>query len=382
MTKNQKVAACITVGLLAVMTGCGGNDTQPTPAGGGAKGMLPAVSVSVVKLSSIVASLQLTGSVEPVRVARLASPVEGPVQTLWAREGDMVKAGKRLVDIGRKGAASAQLVAAREYLQKQEQELQRVTKLVADGAIAESELDAARSQYENARAQYVRAGEAAGDFRISAPWSGVIAEVLVTEGDFVAPRTPLLEMYDPSTLVISASVPETRATELRRRAPVKISFDAYPRRTFTGFVSRIYPRLDAKTRTRTFEITVHDTVTLIPGMFARLDVEAARADSAVVVAENAVVTTSKGEMVVYVIEKNTAVSRPVTIGIHHKGRIQITKGLAAGETVVVAGNEKLKNGARVRIANGKDTGTGKKSGMGDKAQSPGSKRSAKEGAGK
>lgn len=377
---------CITVSvLLGFLTGCGGKEPQPAQSvgkGGGKKGMMPTVSVVPAALSSISETIELTGTVEPVRVARLASPVEGPVQTLWAREGDTVKAGKMLVDIGRKGAASAQLVAAREYLQKQEQELERVKKLVAEGAIAESELDAARSQYENARAQYTRAGEATGDFRIRAPWSGIVAEVAVTEGDYVAPRSTLVEMYDPATLVVSTSVPETRATQIQQGAPAEIHLDAYPRRTFAGAVSRIYPRLDAKTRTRKFEITVHDTVTLIPEMFARLEIETKRADSAVVIAENAVVTTPKGQKVVYVIEKNAAVSRPVSIGISHKGRIQITKGLQQGETVVVTGNEKLKNGAQVRIAKGKDSGTTKKTGMGDKPQSPASKPSVKKGAGK
>ncbi|MCU0369962.1 MAG: efflux RND transporter periplasmic adaptor subunit, partial [Bacteroidales bacterium] len=135
-----------------------------------------------------------------------------------------------------------------------------------------------------------------------------------------------LEMYDPARLVIVSSVPETRATKLHERAAVEVHFDGYPQRTFKGSVSRMYPRLDGKTRTRTFEVLVHAPIDLIPGMFARLNVEIARADSAIVVAENAVVTTPKGKTVVYVVENNTAVARPVVTGIRHRDKIQITDG--------------------------------------------------------
>ena len=112
--KAVKYAAII---LLAFLSQCGSKEQQMTPSsqrpetGNTAKGMIPVVAVSKVELSTIISVLQLTGSVEPVRIARLASPVEGPIQTLWAREGDSIKAGKVLVDIGRKSAASAQLRA-------------------------------------------------------------------------------------------------------------------------------------------------------------------------------------------------------------------------------------------------------------------------------
>jgi len=368
--KAVKYAAII---LLAFLSQCGSKEQQMTPSpnqrpetGNTTKGMIPLVAVSKVELSTVTSVLQLTGSVEPVRIARLASPVEGPIQTLWAREGDSIKAGKVLVDIGRKSAASAQLAAAREYMQKQEQELKRIKKLVNDGAIAESELDAAHSQYENARAQYARAGEVSGDFKIRAPWSGIVAKVLAAEGDFVAPRSPLIEIYDPSTLVVKSSVPESRATKLHQHAPVKIRFDALAGHVYDGSVSRIFPQLDPKTRTRAFEVTIHDSVELIPGMFSRLEVQMAKADSALVIPENAIVTTPKGESIVFVIENKATKARSVTIGIRNKKRVQIKQGLQVGEMIVVAGNEKLKNGSIVRIAQNSVSGSRKGTGPGNK----------------
>lgn len=363
MNSRHSTAALATAALLVALAGCSGEGKVPSPSpggqaspGGGKPKMVPAVAVAPVKRAPIAQTLQLTGTVEPVRTARLASPVEGPVQTLWVREGDTVKGGTVLLDIGRKGAVNAQLAAAREYLQNRELELERVGKLVVEGAVPESELDAAQAQYENARAQYARASEASGDFRIRAPWRGIVSEVLVKEGDFVVPRAQLLHMYDPLRLIVVSSVPETRAHRIRDRAPVEVRFDAYPGRTCRGTVSRVYPRLDPKTRTRTFEITVDDTVPLIPGMFARLAVETGRADSALVVPENAVATTPKGKQVAWLVANKKVSARPVTTGIQADDMIEITGGLSAGEVVVVAGNEKLKDGAQVRIEEAKGAG--------------------------
>jgi membrane fusion protein (multidrug efflux system) len=363
MNTLRRTAAIPAAMLLAALASCSGNSNSPNPSpgahgskGGGKPGMVPAVAVAPVKRAPIAQTLQLTGTVEPVRTARLASPVEGPVQTLWVREGDTVKGGTVLLDIGRKGAVNAQLAAAREYLQNRELELERVGKLVAQGAVPESELDGARAQHENARVQYARASEASGDFRIRAPWRGIVSQVLVQEGDFVVPRAQLLHLYDPARLIVVSSVPETRAHQIRDRALVEVRFDAYPGRSCRGTVSRVYPRLDPKTRTRTFEVTVNDTVSLIPGMFARLAVETARADSALVVPKSAVVVTPKGKQVAWFVANKKVSARPVTTGIQAGDMIEITGGLSAGEVVVVAGNEKLKDGAQVRIANPKGAG--------------------------
>jgi membrane fusion protein, multidrug efflux system len=355
--------------LIMTLGGCTGGDNAPA---GGKKGMVPAVAVASVRRGPIIQTLQLTGTVEPVRTAWLASPVEGPVRTLWVREGDTVKGATVLLDIGRKGAVNAQLAAARENLRSRELDFERIKKLVAEGAVAESQLDAARTQYENARAQHARASEASGDFRIRAPWRGIVSEVLVEEGDFVVPRAQLLHMYDPVGLIVISSVPETRAHRIRDRAPVEVRFDAYPGRTCRGTVSRVYPRLDPKTRTRTFEVTVDDTVALIPGMFARLAIEIARADSALVVPKDAVVTNPKGKEVVYIVENKSASAQPVVIGMQAGELTEITSGVRAGDIVVVAGNEKLKDGAPVRIAGKKGGGGGQDSA----AKQPGNKKGA------
>jgi membrane fusion protein (multidrug efflux system) len=309
------------------------------------------VRTEKAKSQALGKELELTGSVEATRIARLASPGEGPVKSSKWREGDRVAAKEPLVEIGRAGAATAELASARQLLREQEQEFERIETLVAAGAIAGAGLDAARSKYENARAQVAKAEQNSADYLVKAPWAGVISKVLIKDGDYVAPRLPLVEMFDPASLVIRFAVPEAQAMEVGEDMGVVARLDAYPGRTWRGRISRIYPELEARTRTRTVEAVLAEPVALIPGMFARLIVEQKRVQAAITVPTAALVATPHGHAV-FVVEEGKAVRRKVTTGIEAGGVVQILAGIRAGEEVVTAGHERLKDGGPVRVAGG------------------------------
>ncbi|MGM0681703.1 MAG: efflux RND transporter periplasmic adaptor subunit, partial [Thermodesulfobacteriota bacterium] len=211
----------------------------------------PVVEVAAATRTTVFRRLELTGSVEAYRVARLASPAEGPVENIHVREGDLVDAGTKLFRIGRRQGAEALVTSLREELKKEKDELSRVRELVRKNAIAEEELDQARTAYEKVQAQLIQARESAEDYTITAPWHGIVSQLEVKEGEFVAPRTVLMEMYDPDSLVIRTGVPERYAAEIRPDMRVDIRLDAYPQKTVQGRITRIYPYLDDRMRTRT-----------------------------------------------------------------------------------------------------------------------------------
>jgi len=306
--------------------------------------------VAAAKRSPISRTLELTGSVEPFRLAQPASPAEGPVQSIRVREGDRVKAGDTLLTIGRKTGADALVVALREDLRKEEENLRSTARLVEDGALPGENLDDARARFERARAQLAKAEESALDYFVAAPWNGVVSRLMVKEGDYVAPRSPLLEMYDPATLVIRAAVPERNASEIRAGMRVDVVLDARPSTPVVSRISRLYPYLDDRLRTRTIEVDAPRSVGLLPGMFARMTLKLETIENAIVVPIDALVSTPAGGAVVFVIDSSTAVRRPVKIGIEEAGSVQILSGVESGEKVVVAGNDKLKDGSAVRVA--------------------------------
>lgn len=330
------------------------------PAGGQEKGKgeqpnakpLPVVAVQKAKIAPLSRVLELTGTATPTRQARLASPGEGPIQNCRVREGDQVKRGERLVTIGRSGAAAAQVTAMAESMKEQQAELNRIKILVQSGAVPGPQLDTARAKYEGARALLAKAREMAGDYSVEAPWDGVVSKVLVKDGDFVAPRAPLVEMYDPASLVIRLAVPEAQATEVFKGTPATVLLDAYPGKTFEGKVSLVYPDLDTRMRTRTAEVTLDAPVALIPGMFARLKLTLQTEAEAVTVPGDAVLVLPSGEKVAYVLKDGKAQRRVVQTGLEAGGQVQIVSGVQPGETVITAGNEKLKDGMAVKVQGG------------------------------
>lgn len=318
----------------------------------------PRVRVMTVKPTKIAETLELTGTVEPYRIARLASPAEGPVATLHVREADRVQAGEALLSIGRKKGVEALIIALREELKKEEDNLNRTRQLVEGEALAGEQLDQARAAYQKARALLIKAEETAQDFTVKAPWTGVISRVNVKEGEFVAPRAILVEMYDPARLVICASIPEKHAARAFAGMRVEVRLDAYQNRVIQGRITRAYPYLDARLRTRTVEIELDEEVDLLPGMFARLEIVLKGVEKALTVPIEALISTPEGPMV-FVLENGKAGARKVETGIEAANRIEIVKGIQPGERVIVAGNDKLKDGIEVRPEAGGKEQTGK-----------------------
>lgn len=312
----------------------------------------PEVRVATAQKSTISRTLELTGSVEAYRIALLASPAEGPVQSIRVREGDRVNAGDTLLTIGRKSGVEALVVSMREELRKQEENLRSTERLVKDQALPAEQLDAARASYEQARAQLAKAEEMGRDYFVVAPWNGIVSRLKVKEGDFVPPRAPLLEMYDPASLVIRAAVPERNAAEIKKGTEVTVLLDAYPETAITAHVTRVYPYLDDRLRTRTIEIEVPRSIALLPGMFARINVKLETIKGAIVVPVDAVVKAPSGS-IVFVVDSTIVSLRRVQTGIEERGHIQIISGIEAGEQVVTVGNDKLKDSSRVRIASDK-----------------------------
>ncbi len=344
-TVHLVLASLLVIGLASLGSGRTWGQDKPKE---GAK-PLTVVAVQKAQISPLPRTLELTGTVTPTRQARLASPGEGPVHPCKIREGDLVKKGECLITIGRSGAAAAQVKAAAEAVKEQAAELNRIKILVESGAVPGSQLDTARAKYEGARALLAKAQELAGDYEVKAPWDGVVSKVLVKDGDFVAPRAPLVEMYNPHSLVIRLAVPEAHAIEIVKGMPVEVNLDAYPDKTFAGKISLVYPELDTRMRTRTAEVSLDAPLTLIPGMFARLKLTLHTQAEALTVPSDAILVTPNGEKVAYAIKDDKAQRRVVQTGLEAEGRVQVLSGIAPGEWVATAGQEKLKDGQKVKI---------------------------------
>lgn len=330
------------------LTGCGDNGGT----GGRNSGKIPVVEARPAASGTMTRNIELTGSVEAVRTARIASPAQGPIDGCEIREGDVVEKGQILLTIGRQEAAEEKVAAARGELAQEEEEFRKIETLVQSGAVPGERLDETRLRVAEARARLREANEKVEDFQIRAPWTGEVSRVFVTEGYFASPREDLVEMFDPESLVIRFAVSERDAMMVEVGMEITASLDAYSDRTFRATITRLYPELDRNTRTRTVEATLIGDVDTAPGMFARLIVPIETVKDAIIVPDAAIVVTPQQERIVFIVKNGKASRREVKTGIEHRHEVQITRGIAAGDSVVVSGNWKLRDGMKVRILNG------------------------------
>jgi len=347
-TSKQVIRVVFVLGggaVALVGLSCRGSQTTPS-----VKSEAPAeVRIVVAAISAMSRTLDLTGSVVPVRDAGLASPAEGPVISLRVREGDFARAGDTLLMIGRQEGISAQIVSLREDVRKEEVNLGRATRLAEIDGYSKEQLDQAKANYERASALLVKAQESARDYSIIAPWDGMIRRVRVEVGDYITPREPLVDMYDPSSLVIRVAVPERHAGMLQRNAPVIATLDAYPDSVFHAIVTRVYPYLDERMRTRTIEIQLESAVDLLPGMFARVKLRSGTVESTVVIPAGALTVTPEAMTIVYVVSGGKAARRTVKTGLEESDRVQIIEGIRPGDSLIVSGIARLKDGGIVRV---------------------------------
>lgn len=336
---------CLAFGLLAA-TGCG--KATPPSAQTDKKPTAP-VRVAKAQKRDLSKVVTYTGSVEPVRVARMASPAEGPIVECSVREGDTVQAGQRLARVGRSRIADTALVAAQEDLRRLEAEFKRVEQLVKSGSLPGEQLDSARASLKRAEAQVAAMETGKADYDIASPWPGIVSEVWIAEGDYVAPRAPLVAIFDPASLLVRFSVPERDLPSIQTGLKVQVTLDAYPGRVIPAEIVRVFPGLDPATRTVTIEAELREEARLWRGLFARVTIPLRTLKDAVVAPDGALLVLPNGEAVMFVVADGKATLRKVRVALEAGGWLAVESGIAEGDMLVIRGHESLKDGAPVQV---------------------------------
>ncbi|MBN1806526.1 MAG: efflux RND transporter periplasmic adaptor subunit [Sedimentisphaerales bacterium] len=213
----------------------------------------------------------------------------------------------------------------------------------------ETEIGVAQAIVDEAAAKRDIAKSKLDECVLTAPFIGIITQVYVRPGDLAMPRAQLLKLMDPSSLVIRSGLPESCSASISKGTTAVVHLDAFPGKDFNAIIERVYPRIELDSRTRIIEVKIIEPVELIPRLFARVSVQGRVFDDAVVVPDAAIVTTPRGQSIVYVVKDGKANKRKVTIGLEQEQYVQITEGLQAGEIVIVDGNLNLEDGKKVDI---------------------------------
>jgi multidrug efflux pump subunit AcrA (membrane-fusion protein) len=208
---------------------------------------------------------------------------------------------------------------------------------------AEAQVSAARGQLEAARAQLSYA-------TIVSPIDGVIADRPFYAGEMATAGTPLLTVMDTAAVVARAPVPAAEAAPIAVGAPAALDVPGADG-PVAGTVTVVSPALDPSSTTVQVWIEAPNPGgRLRPGASVRASITARTVPDAIVVPAGAILTDDEGAHTVMVLGKDgKAHARAVETGIRQGDAIQITRGLAAGETVVTTGAYGLPDGTAVKV---------------------------------
>jgi membrane fusion protein, multidrug efflux system len=323
----------------------GAGAAEAPPPGGGMPAM--AVEVATAKAEAVVDEIQATGTVEAVQSIELRPEADGRLVQIYVREGSIVGRGTPLFKIDDQ-ALKAQVARAEAERDLAQQALTRTRQLLQQNATSASELERAEATARSTQASLDLLQLSLTRTTVRAPFGGVAGQRLVSLGDYVTPQRPLisLQTYDPQRAVFQ--IPERFADRVGNGQRVQFAVAALPGKTFTGVVDFVDPVVQLPGRTVLVKARVpNPRRELQAGMFIEARLATATRPNAIVVPEDAVLASLNQRVVWVVLPDNKVDRREVTIGVRRAGFVEITKGVTAGEKVVVGGAERLQPGMAV-----------------------------------
>ncbi|WP_332740660.1 efflux RND transporter periplasmic adaptor subunit [Hydrogenophaga sp.] len=337
-----------------------GGAAAATPASGGGIGTAPGVEVAKVKAVRLRDDAQAVGTLRSRQSVTLKPEVSGRVVRIAFADGAQVKAGQLLVQLD-DTLQRAELSQAQAQQSIARANLKRNQELVAQNFVATRVVEESQANLQVAEAQVALATARMQRMRITAPFNGTVGLRSINLGQYVGDGDDLVNLEDTSLLTVDFRLPERYQSRIAAGQSVQVQLDALPGKTFEAQVLAVDPLLDANGRSISVRAVMPRTAgaDLRPGMFARVLIVFSVNDAALVVPEEALVPQG-GKQFVFLLDEQgqgdakKLLSRRVEVepGVRRGSVVQIVKGVASGDTVVVAGQQRLqRDGTAVRVVN-------------------------------
>lgn len=330
---------------------------------------VPQVTVSTVKIepAAWTPGIETIGTVGAARGVDLTVETTGIVKDIFFDANQRVQDNEVLVQLD-DAVQRADLEAGQTQARLDKQALDRAVELQKRGVGSEVTTDSARAASETSAAQVSKLQAVLDQKQLRAPYAGTMGIPRIELGQFVQPGTVVATLQDLDTMRADFAVPEQQLALLKIGQPVSFGVSADDR-PFKGTIRGIEPKVDPSSRLVSVraEITNPDGK-LSPGQFVQVRVELPKEDDVIAIPDTALVNSLYGDFVFVVkpaaapaatgnapsAEQAPALSVSqvfVTTGRRNDGTVEITMGVAAGDEVVTAGQNRLSNNTPVRVDN-------------------------------
>lgn len=312
------------------------------------------IASAEVKVETWQPYLHAVGSVEATQGVSVTTEVPGQVREILAQSGQHVEAGDVILQLDDSvDRAELEGLIAQHSLAKLQ--FQRARKLLKDRSVSQSEYDQSRAQMDSAAATVASKRALIDKKVIRAPFSGQLGIVEVNLGEYLSPGATIVPLQALDPVFVDYTLPERHFARVKVGQAVRVQVQAYPGRTFEGDISAINPGIEEGTRSLRLRAILDNRDHLLRhGMFAEVRTVLPAREGVLTLPRTSITYNPYGESV-FVIEDEDGVTlvqrRPVKTGEVREGRVEILEGLQAGQRVVAAGQNKLRNAQPVSIDN-------------------------------
>lgn len=322
---------------------------------------MPAVTVNAMTVNSVPWQplYSTVGSTVAVQGTDLSPPVSGIVTKVLFNSGDMVKKNQILIVMDT-AIYAGELETAKASLAYNKVTYERYKVLYHEGVVSAQDLDKAQADYQESVGTVGQdAGQLAQKY-ILAPFAGRVGIRDVSLGQYLNAGTVVTNIQSIDPIYVNFQVPEQYLQSLYIGEPLNVTIDTFPGVTFHGKISAF----DAQVADNTKSITVQGTLPnhnpkamMLPGMQANIDVVLKGAGNVIAVPQQAINYSLYGNSI-FVIQSGTnkkgqpaevANAVAVELGDQEGNLVQVTKGLNAGDNIVLDGQVKLQSGNAVKI---------------------------------
>jgi RND family efflux transporter MFP subunit len=325
--------------------------------------------IAVIGLHDLRQTLPLSGSLRAVSQVAVKAKIAGEVREVLVREGEPVKAGQVLVRMdtreyqARLDQAKGALQAARGQLDIAVKARDNNQALLAKGFISQTAFDNTASQYgiavanvDSATGVLDVAQKALADTVIHAPISGLVSSRTIQPGEKVSADNRLLDVVDLQRMEMEAAVPTSEIMRIAQGQEVQVSVEGLAQ-PLPGKVVRINPAIQSGSRSILVYVQIENPqLALRVGMFGDAQLTLSKKSGVLTVPPSAI-QTEAGNTIVYAIENNKLVQKPVKLGVRgeidepgHGAAIEILEGVEDGTQIVANNLGNLRPGSSVRIA--------------------------------
>lgn len=359
------VAFCFLIS--AFLVSCSKSDAAGAQGKGGAQRRTVEFPVEVrpVESRQVEYAINAVGSLDAFERVEVTSRVVGAVERVLFTEGQLVEAGRPLIEIEperyRLGVEAAEATVQKQLASKAEAEAGYARRQAASaknpGLIRGEEIETWRTRVQTAAAEVAQAQAARAQARLNlrdafvrAPVSGVIQTRTVQTGQYVQPGSVVATLMRRDPLLLRFQVPQQEAGPIRTgmTARFTVGEDNSPH---TARITHVAAA--ASSASRMVDITANversNHASLRPGAFARVTVPIGDRVQSPVIPQTAIRPSERG-FLAYVVDNGVAKQRVLTLGMRTAdGLVEVKSGVTTGEMLVVRGAEALRDGVKVKV---------------------------------